>query len=174
MYMRARADRLLPCPATIWATPNIGSNPRHGRVLMASFNRERVEHALNELLVRIVPEEPDEDEEVANERYDAAYDHAYRELSDAGDLRVVADINHVASQIDRRCEAAFWISDPWLTVRSAGRCGRAAEKRTLQQPAVPAGVAAGARPEMAHAVLSPRALRHTARPRVFRAPRPRA
>ncbi|KAF9729560.1 hypothetical protein PMIN02_011868 [Paraphaeosphaeria minitans] len=69
---------------------------------MASFNRERVEHALNELLVRIVPEFPDEDEEVANERYDAAYDHAYGELSEAGDLRVVADINHVASQIDRR------------------------------------------------------------------------
>ncbi|KAF1964781.1 hypothetical protein BU23DRAFT_520671 [Bimuria novae-zelandiae CBS 107.79] len=69
---------------------------------MASFNRERVEHALNELLVRIVPEDADEDEDAANERYDAAYEHAYRELSTAGELPVVADINHVASQIDRR------------------------------------------------------------------------
>lgn len=99
---------------------------------MASFNRERVEHALNELLVRIVPEFPDEDEEVANERYDVAYDHAWRELSEAGDVRVVADVNHVASQIDRRCEDTFVMVDHRLTWRSAVRCGRSAEERTLQ------------------------------------------
>ncbi|KAJ4299377.1 Microtubule-nucleating Tub4p (gamma-tubulin) complex component [Kalmusia sp. IMI 367209] len=69
---------------------------------MASFNRERVEHALNELLVRIVPEDPNEDEELANERFDTAYNFAYDELSNAGPLPVVADINHVASLIDRR------------------------------------------------------------------------
>ncbi|KAL1610831.1 Microtubule-nucleating Tub4p (gamma-tubulin) complex component [Paraconiothyrium brasiliense] len=87
------------------------SNTQHGRVVMASFNRERVEHALNELLVRIVPEDPDEDEDVANERYDIAYDHAYRELSGAGELPVVADISHVASQIDRRCENEFYLAE---------------------------------------------------------------
>lgn len=74
---------------------------------MASFNRERVEHALNELLVRIVPDDPDEDEDLANERFDTAYNFAYDELSNAGPLPVVADINHVASLIDRRCEAAL-------------------------------------------------------------------
>ena len=72
---------------------------------MAAFNRERVEHALNELLVRVVPEDPNEDEEQADERYQAAYDHAFQELSTADEeLPVVADINHIASQIDRRCE----------------------------------------------------------------------
>lgn len=71
---------------------------------MASFNRERVEHALNELLVRIVPEDPEEDEDSANARFDAAYNFAYDELTGAGSLTVVADINHVASLIDRACE----------------------------------------------------------------------
>lgn len=91
-------------------------NSQHGRVVMATFNRERVEHALNELLVRIVPEYPDEDEEAANERYDVAYEHAFRELTTAGELPIVADINHVASQIDRRCELLFFaFRTPTLT-----------------------------------------------------------
>lgn len=100
--------RAIPRETRIGTTLNTAKcasrNTRHGRVVMATFNRERVEHALNELLVRIVPEDPEEDEDQANERYDAAYDHAYRELSTAGDLPIVADINHVASQIDRRCK----------------------------------------------------------------------
>ena len=123
---------------------------------MATFNRERVEHALNELLVRIVPEDPDEDEDQANERYDAAYDHAYRELSTAGDLPIVADINHVASQIDRRCKSwtglRRWSS---ANIQSVVRCERRPKERPIQQFAVPPRVAAGARPEMAHALLPP-------------------
>lgn len=51
---------------------------------MSTFNRERVEHALNELLVRIFPDDPDEDEDVVNERFDEAYDFAIGALSEYG------------------------------------------------------------------------------------------
>jgi gamma-tubulin complex component 3 len=70
---------------------------------MAALNRERVEHALTELLARIVPDDPDEDEKTANERFEAAFDFGIEELSNAGPLPV-ADITHVAGQIDQRCK----------------------------------------------------------------------
>ncbi|KAF2732884.1 hypothetical protein EJ04DRAFT_544452 [Polyplosphaeria fusca] len=69
---------------------------------MATFNQERVEHALHELLIRVVPDDPTEDEATANERFGAAYEFALEELVEAGEPAVVADINHVASLIDRR------------------------------------------------------------------------
>jgi gamma-tubulin complex component 3 len=69
---------------------------------MATFNRERVEHALNELLVRIVPDDPNEDEQVVNERFDEAYNYAIDELVSAGPLPVVPDINHMAELVDTR------------------------------------------------------------------------
>ncbi|KAF2133676.1 hypothetical protein P153DRAFT_330077 [Dothidotthia symphoricarpi CBS 119687] len=69
---------------------------------MGSFNRERVEHALNELLVRIVPDDPEEDEEAANQRFDTAFEFAVGELSAAGDTAVVPDVEHIASLIDGR------------------------------------------------------------------------
>lgn len=72
-----------------------------GRADMASLNRDRVEHALNELLVRIVPEDVNEDEEQANERFEDAYNFAIHELSNAGPLPV-ADINHAAGLVDER------------------------------------------------------------------------
>ena len=68
---------------------------------MASLNRDRVQHALNELLVRIVPEYANEDETQANERFVHAYDFAVHELSNAGPSPV-ADINHAAGLIDER------------------------------------------------------------------------
>ncbi|KAF2871595.1 spindle pole body component alp6 [Massariosphaeria phaeospora] len=73
---------------------------------MATFNQERVEHALNELLVRIVPEDPSEDESAANQRFEAAFDFAIDELSVAGQPSVVPDINHIASLIERRVTRA--------------------------------------------------------------------
>jgi hypothetical protein len=72
------------------------------RVIMAAFNRERVEHALNELVVRIVPEDPDDDEELAEQRLQNAYDFALDELTAAGDPSVIPDVNHIASLIDSR------------------------------------------------------------------------
>jgi hypothetical protein len=59
---------------------------------MATLHRERVEHALNELLVRIVPEHADEDEDAANQRFEDAYDFAI-------------DVQHIASLIDRKGKA---------------------------------------------------------------------
>jgi gamma-tubulin complex component 3 len=67
---------------------------------MATFNKERVEHALNELLVRIIPDDPDEDEATANQRFEVAFDFAIDELENAPNLTIVPDINHVASSID--------------------------------------------------------------------------
>jgi len=67
---------------------------------MAKFHRERVEHALNELLVRIVPEDPNDDEEAANQRFEDAYDFAIDELTGAGDASLVPDVHHISSLID--------------------------------------------------------------------------
>ncbi|KAJ4373105.1 Microtubule-nucleating Tub4p (gamma-tubulin) complex component [Neocucurbitaria cava] len=69
---------------------------------MATFHRERVEHALNELLVRIIPEDPNEDEEAANQRFEDAFDFAIDELEGAGEPPLVPDVNHIASLIDSR------------------------------------------------------------------------
>lgn len=69
---------------------------------MATFNRERVEHALNELLVRIVPEDPEESEDAANERFDQAYTFAIDTLSAAGDPAVVPDVDYIADLISSR------------------------------------------------------------------------
>ena len=69
---------------------------------MANFNHDRVQHALRELLIRVVPDDPNEDEDTANERFENALDYALEELVDAGEPNIVPDINHVASLIDRR------------------------------------------------------------------------
>jgi gamma-tubulin complex component 3 len=71
---------------------------------MATLHRERVEHALNELLVRIVPEDPNDDEEAANQRFEDAFDFAIDELTAAGDPLLVPDVHHIASLIDRKGE----------------------------------------------------------------------
>lgn len=79
-----------------------GDALQHNLSRMATFNQERVEHALNELLVRIVPDDPNEDEASANQRFDEAFEFALDELVAAGEPSVVPDVNHVASLIDRR------------------------------------------------------------------------
>jgi hypothetical protein len=84
--------------------PNVNTTRRTARqrVIMASFNRERVEHALNELIVRIVPEDVDDDEDVANERFDEAFEFAISTLSGAEDPPLVPDVDHIADLIDDR------------------------------------------------------------------------
>ncbi|RAR06049.1 spindle pole body component alp6 [Stemphylium lycopersici] len=74
---------------------------------MATFHRDRVEHALNELLVRIVPEDPNDDEDAANQRFEDAFDFAIDELTSAGDPSLVPDVHHIASLIDRKGEEKF-------------------------------------------------------------------
>jgi hypothetical protein len=89
--------------------PNVNTTqPRaKQRVIMASFNRERVEHALNELIVRIVPEDADDDEEVVNERFDEAFEFAISTLSGAENPPLVPDIDHIADLIDNRSMPAI-------------------------------------------------------------------
>jgi hypothetical protein len=93
-----------------WRTPpsNVNTTQRTAkqRVIMASFNRERVEHALNELIVRIVPEDADDDEDVANERFDEAFEFAISTLSGAEDPPLVPDVDHIADLIDNRSRCA--------------------------------------------------------------------
>lgn len=69
---------------------------------MAPLHRERVEHALNELLVRIIPEDASDDEESANQRFEDAFDYAIEELAAAGDPSIVPDVSHIAGLIDRK------------------------------------------------------------------------
>lgn len=69
---------------------------------MATLHRERVEHALNELLVRIVPDDADDDEESANQRFEDAFDFAFETLTTAGAPSTVPDVNHIAGLIDRK------------------------------------------------------------------------
>jgi hypothetical protein len=91
--------------------PNTTPSKAKQRVIMASFNRERVEHALNELIVRIVPEDAEEDEDAVNQRFDEAFEFAIDTLSTAGDPPVVPDTGHIADLIDSRsrCDAYHMI-----------------------------------------------------------------
>lgn len=100
MVLMLGEEAQAPTPPTN-AQTRLGSKAKQ-RVLMASFNRERVEHALNELIVRIVPEDADEDEDAANQRFDEAFEFAIDTLSTAGDPPVVPDTGHIADLIDSR------------------------------------------------------------------------
>ena len=73
---------------------------------MASFNHERVGHALDELLQRIVPDDPNDDEEAAEQRLQDAYDDAMQQLMAAGEPRAVPDVSHMASLLDAKSKAA--------------------------------------------------------------------
>lgn len=97
-YLMRRTDHI-ETPAVIIVNT---TTARKQRVVMATFHRERVEHALNELLVRIIPEDPNEDEEAANQRFEDAFDFAIDELEGAGEPPLVPDVNHIASLIDSR------------------------------------------------------------------------
>jgi hypothetical protein len=87
--------------------PNTTRRKAKQRVIMASFNRERVEHALNELIVRIVPEDVDDDEETADQRFNEAFGFAIDTLSSAGDPPLVPDTDHIADLIDDRSKSTI-------------------------------------------------------------------
>jgi gamma-tubulin complex component 3 len=80
----------------------VAAAPRKQRVAMASFNHERVGHALDELLQRIVPDDPNDDEDAAEERLQHAYDLSMQQLIAAGEPKSVPDINHIASLLDSK------------------------------------------------------------------------
>lgn len=71
--------------------------------MTTSTREERVENALNQLLERLVPPHPDEDEALADQRWDEANELARACLHHAdADASVVEDVNHAADLIKRR------------------------------------------------------------------------
>lgn len=88
---------------------------------MASFNHERVGHALDELLQRIVPDDPNDDEEAAEERLQTAYDWAMQQLIAAGEPKAVPDVDHMARLLESKSEPRRpgASAGRWLTVRQS-------------------------------------------------------
>jgi len=74
---------------------------------MASFNHERVGHALDELLQRIVPDDPNDDEEAAEQRLQDAYDYSMQQLIAAGEPKAVPDVAHIASLLEAKSMACM-------------------------------------------------------------------
>ena len=69
---------------------------------MASFNHERVGHALDELLQRIVPDDPNDSEEVAEERLQDAYERSMEQLVAAGEPKAVPDVHHITRLLEAK------------------------------------------------------------------------
>lgn len=69
---------------------------------MASFHHERVGHALDELLQRIVPDDPNDSEEQAEQRLQEAYDGAMQQLIAAGEPKAVPDVHHIARLLEAK------------------------------------------------------------------------
>lgn len=72
---------------------------------MASFNHERVGHALDELLQRIVPDDPNDSEEVAEERLQDAYERSMEQLVAAGEPKAVPDVHHITRLLEAKSKA---------------------------------------------------------------------
>jgi gamma-tubulin complex component 3 len=69
---------------------------------MAPFNHERVGHALDELLQRIVPDDPNDSEEVAEERLQDAYERSMEQLVAAGEPKAVPDVHHITRLLEAK------------------------------------------------------------------------
>ena len=66
---------------------------------MTSTREERVDNALQQLLERLVPQYPDEDEALADQRWDEANEFAHNLLDAEPDASVLEDVNHAADLI---------------------------------------------------------------------------
>ena len=66
---------------------------------MSSTREERVENALQQLLQRLVPQDPNEDEATADQRWDEANEIARTHLDAQAEAGVVEDVNHAADLI---------------------------------------------------------------------------
>jgi len=69
---------------------------------MTSTREERVENALQQLLERLVPQHPGEDETTADQRWDEANEVARDLIEREPEPRVAEDVNHAADLIKRR------------------------------------------------------------------------
>ena len=73
---------------------------------MASFNHERVGHALDELLQRIVPDDPNDSEQVAEERLQDAYERSMEQLVAAGEPKAVPDVHHITRLLEAKSKTS--------------------------------------------------------------------
>ncbi|KAK3077657.1 hypothetical protein LTS18_009651, partial [Coniosporium uncinatum] len=69
---------------------------------MSKSTEERVQHALQQLLERIVPTYPDEDDVTADERFEEAFNVASDIIESTGDSPLSSDVNHAADLIKRK------------------------------------------------------------------------
>ena len=69
---------------------------------MTSTREERVDNALQQLLERLVPQYPDEDEATADQRWDAANETARGFIDQQPEPSVAEDVNHAADLIKKR------------------------------------------------------------------------
>ncbi|KAF2139298.1 uncharacterized protein K452DRAFT_289851 [Aplosporella prunicola CBS 121167] len=69
---------------------------------MPQTTEERVEHALSKLLEHLLPTYPDEDDAVADERFDDAFNYALDAIGSAGEPAVASDVNHAADLIKKK------------------------------------------------------------------------
>ena len=70
--------------------------------IMTSTREDRVSKALDQLLERLVPQYPDEDESLADQRWDEANEIARSHIDGAPEGAVAEDVNHAADLIKRR------------------------------------------------------------------------
>ncbi|KAH6621952.1 Spc98 family-domain-containing protein [Boeremia exigua] len=98
---------------------------------MASFNHERVGHALDELLQRIVPDDPNDDEEAAEQRLQDAYEQSMHQLIVAGEPEAVPDIRHIASLLEAKVAGPG--QDPHRSARLHNLLGRLEDQPVLNE-----------------------------------------
>ncbi|KAF3007644.1 Microtubule-nucleating Tub4p (gamma-tubulin) complex component [Curvularia kusanoi] len=100
---------------------------------MASFNHERVGHALDELLQRIVPDDPNDSEEVAEERLQDAYERSMEQLVAAGEPRAVPDIHHITRLLEAKIAGPGPDRDAQKSARLHNLLGRLEHQPVLNE-----------------------------------------
>ncbi|KAF1987542.1 hypothetical protein K402DRAFT_375659 [Aulographum hederae CBS 113979] len=79
---------------------------------MSKTQEERVQHALQNLLERIVPTYPDEDEATADDRFEDAYNFASDVIASSKDTTLASDVNHAADLIRRKLVSDYTSPQP--------------------------------------------------------------
>ncbi|KAF2095605.1 hypothetical protein NA57DRAFT_44742 [Rhizodiscina lignyota] len=64
--------------------------------------QQRVEHALSQLVEKVVPAYPEDDDQALQDRLDDAYDFAIGVVQDAGDTPLSPDVNHAHDLIKKK------------------------------------------------------------------------
>ncbi|KAF1808025.1 hypothetical protein P152DRAFT_406256 [Eremomyces bilateralis CBS 781.70] len=98
---------------------------------MSQPSEERVRHALSQLLTRIIPVYPDEDEAVADERLEEALEWAGETIARSSDGSLPPDVNHAADLIKKKLIREN--NTPEKALRFANLYSRLLTQRVLNQ-----------------------------------------